>query len=147
MQPVPDKPLIAIACGGTGGHLFPGLAVAEELQRRDCDVLLLVSPKEVDQQAVRAVRDLQVATLPAVALQGNLLAFARASTHRAALPALLPRRRIIAAIAIIASPFTSWTRASCGGRGSRLRFTVSGGHTDRRRNKAQVQGPLAIFII
>ena len=30
------------------------------------------------------------------------LAFARASTHRAALPALLPRRRIIAAIAILA---------------------------------------------
>ncbi len=79
MQSAPEKPLVAIACGGTGGHLFPGLAVAGELQRHDCDVLLLVSPKEVDQQAVRAARDVQVATLPAVALQGNLLAFARAS--------------------------------------------------------------------
>ena len=79
MQPAPEKPLVAIACGGTGGHLFPGLAVAQELLRRDCDVLLLVSPKEVDQQAVRAARDVQVATLPAVALQGNPLAFARAS--------------------------------------------------------------------
>ena len=79
MQPAPEKPLVAIACGGTGGHLFPGLAVAQELLRRDCDVLLLVSPKEVDQQAVRAARDVKVATLPAVALQGNPLAFARAS--------------------------------------------------------------------
>ena len=79
MQRAPVKPLVAIACGGTGGHLFPGLAVAEELQRRECEVLLLVSPKEVDQQSVRSVRDLKVATLPAVALQGNLLAFARGS--------------------------------------------------------------------
>jgi len=79
MHPAPPKPLVAIACGGTGGHLFPGLAIAGELQRRDCDVLLLVSPKEVDQQAVRATRDLQVATLPAVALQGNHVSFARAS--------------------------------------------------------------------
>lgn len=93
MQRAPEKPLLAIACGGTGGHLFPGLAVAGELQRRDCDVLLLVSPKEVDQQAVRAVRDLQVATLPAVALQGNPLAFARASfaAYQAAKQTFAPR--------------------------------------------------------
>lgn len=79
MPAAPQLPLVAIACGGTGGHLFPGLAVAEELQRRECEVLLLVSPKEVDQQAVRATAGLQIATLPAVALQGNPFAFARAS--------------------------------------------------------------------
>ncbi len=93
MQRTPEKTLVAIACGGTGGHLYPGLAVAEELQRRDCDVLLLISPKEVDQQAVRAVRDLQVATLPAVALQGNPLAFVRASlaSYQAAKKSFAPR--------------------------------------------------------
>lgn len=48
------NPLIAIACGGTGGHLFPGLAVAGQLQRSGCDVALLISPKDVDQQAVKA---------------------------------------------------------------------------------------------
>jgi UDP-N-acetylglucosamine--N-acetylmuramyl-(pentapeptide) pyrophosphoryl-undecaprenol N-acetylglucosamine transferase len=79
MHPAAPMPLVAIACGGTGGHLFPGLAIAQELQRRNCDVLLLISPKEVDQQAVRATPELTVATLPAVALQGNLFAFVRAS--------------------------------------------------------------------
>ncbi|HMJ89433.1 MAG TPA: undecaprenyldiphospho-muramoylpentapeptide beta-N-acetylglucosaminyltransferase [Candidatus Acidoferrum sp.] len=69
-------PLVAIACGGTGGHLFPGLAVGEELLARGCDVMLLVSPKDVDQQAVRAVRDMEVVTLPAVGLvRGNVTAF------------------------------------------------------------------------
>ncbi|MGI8965337.1 MAG: glycosyltransferase, partial [Limisphaerales bacterium] len=48
-QPENKRPHTAIACGGTGGHLFPGLAVAEELARRDCSVTLLISPKEVDQ--------------------------------------------------------------------------------------------------
>ncbi len=67
---------VAIACGGTGGHLFPGLAVAAELQARGSAVSVLISPKEVDQQAVKSARDVQVFTLPAVALQrGNRLAF------------------------------------------------------------------------
>ncbi len=73
------KPLrIAIACGGTGGHLFPGIAVAEQLALRGCAVTLLVSPKEVDQQAVKLARGFEIATLPAVGLtQGNRLAFLR----------------------------------------------------------------------
>lgn len=100
MRRAPEKPLVAIACGGTGGHLFPGLAVAGELLRRDCDVQLLVSPKEVDQQAVRAARDLQVDTLPAVALQGNLFAFVGASfaSYQAAkrLFAARPPRAVLA---------------------------------------------------
>jgi len=53
MTTAATAPHIAIACGGTGGHVFPGLAVADELMRRGCAVTLLVSPKEVDQQAVR----------------------------------------------------------------------------------------------
>ncbi|WCJ58010.1 undecaprenyldiphospho-muramoylpentapeptide beta-N-acetylglucosaminyltransferase [Fontisphaera persica] len=72
------SPLVAIACGGTGGHLFPGLAVAEELQARRCDVWLLISPKEVDQKAVQGVRGMEIKVLPAVGLSGHrYLAFLR----------------------------------------------------------------------
>jgi UDP-N-acetylglucosamine--N-acetylmuramyl-(pentapeptide) pyrophosphoryl-undecaprenol N-acetylglucosamine transferase len=72
------SPSIAIACGGTGGHLFPGLAVAGQLVERQCAVTLLVSPKDVDQQAVKSAKGLDIVTLPAVALQrGNRFAFLR----------------------------------------------------------------------
>jgi UDP-N-acetylglucosamine--N-acetylmuramyl-(pentapeptide) pyrophosphoryl-undecaprenol N-acetylglucosamine transferase len=66
-----SAPTIAIACGGTGGHLFPGLAVADQLVKRGCSVTLLVSPKEVDQQAVKIVQGMKVLILPAVGLQNR----------------------------------------------------------------------------
>jgi UDP-N-acetylglucosamine--N-acetylmuramyl-(pentapeptide) pyrophosphoryl-undecaprenol N-acetylglucosamine transferase len=76
--PETKTPFVAIACGGTGGHLFPGLAVAEQLQKRGCAVALLISPKDVDQQAVKSARDMEIFTLPAVALQNrNYFSFAR----------------------------------------------------------------------
>jgi UDP-N-acetylglucosamine--N-acetylmuramyl-(pentapeptide) pyrophosphoryl-undecaprenol N-acetylglucosamine transferase len=69
---------IAIACGGTGGHLFPGIAVAEKLLQRNCAVTLMISPKEVDQQAVKNISGMNLVTLPAVGLQrGAELAFLR----------------------------------------------------------------------
>ncbi len=68
---VAKKPFVAIACGGTGGHLFPGLAVAVELKQRGCDVALLISPKDVDQQAVKSAVGMKIFTLPAVGLQNN----------------------------------------------------------------------------
>lgn len=88
MQSPNARPRVAIACGGTGGHLFPGLAVAEQLAARDCAVTLLISPKEVDQRAVRNVRDFDVVTLPATGLTpGRPIEFLRgfAGSYRAAL--------------------------------------------------------------
>jgi UDP-N-acetylglucosamine--N-acetylmuramyl-(pentapeptide) pyrophosphoryl-undecaprenol N-acetylglucosamine transferase len=73
-----SPPRVAIACGGTGGHLFPGLAVGEELKLQGCAVSLLISPKEVDQQAVKSASGFKIGTLPAVGLsRGGGLAFAR----------------------------------------------------------------------
>ena len=72
-----QTPFVAIACGGTGGHLFPGLAVAGELKKCGCKTALLISPKEIDQQAVKAARDMEIFTLPAVGLQNrNYFSFA-----------------------------------------------------------------------
>ena len=69
---------VAIACGGTGGHLFPGLAVADQLLRRGCAVTLFISPKEVDQEAVREASGMDIVTLPAVGLKrGGEIAFVR----------------------------------------------------------------------
>ena len=51
--------VVAIACGGTGGHLFPGIAVAQELRRRGHQVHLIVSPKKIDEIALRGHDDLE----------------------------------------------------------------------------------------
>lgn len=59
---------IAIACGGTGGHFFPGIAVAENFRLQGCDVLLFVSTKQVDQEALKSVPHLRAISLPAAAL-------------------------------------------------------------------------------
>src|SRR6266511_1260964 len=78
MQSPQTAPLVAIACGGTGGHLFPGLAVAEVLARSGCALSLLISPKEVDQHAVTSAVGTEVVTLPAVGLvNGQIGAFVR----------------------------------------------------------------------
>src|SRR5215471_7587193 len=57
-----------IACGGTGGHLFPGIAVAEVLQDRGHQVMLLVSEKDIDAVALSGRTNFQVEKLPTVGL-------------------------------------------------------------------------------
>ncbi len=59
---------ILIACGGTGGHLFPGIAVAQDLLKRGHKPLLLISKKQVDRDASDKYGDtLEFRTIPAVA--------------------------------------------------------------------------------
>jgi len=59
---------IAIACGGTGGHLFPGIAVAEELRKRGHECLVLISRKEIDTLASAGYEHLRFEKLDAIGM-------------------------------------------------------------------------------
>jgi UDP-N-acetylglucosamine--N-acetylmuramyl-(pentapeptide) pyrophosphoryl-undecaprenol N-acetylglucosamine transferase len=61
---------VVIVCGGTGGHLFPGLAVGEELLERRHQVLLIVSQKEIDQKALKNSKGFLIQTLPSIGWRG-----------------------------------------------------------------------------
>jgi UDP-N-acetylglucosamine--N-acetylmuramyl-(pentapeptide) pyrophosphoryl-undecaprenol N-acetylglucosamine transferase len=70
-------PLIAIACGGTGGHLFPGIAVGEALMALGVDVVLIVSEKEIDQVASKSASGMETFAAPGVASTAGKIAFAK----------------------------------------------------------------------
>jgi UDP-N-acetylglucosamine--N-acetylmuramyl-(pentapeptide) pyrophosphoryl-undecaprenol N-acetylglucosamine transferase len=57
-----------IACGGTGGHLFPGIAVAEVLRDRGHEVMLLISEKDIDALALSNHRSFRFEKLPTIGL-------------------------------------------------------------------------------
>ena len=58
---------IIIACGGTGGHLFPGIAVAQSLIAQGHEPLLLISQKKIDSQASAKYPHLKFKVVPAIA--------------------------------------------------------------------------------
>ncbi|MDZ4289908.1 MAG: undecaprenyldiphospho-muramoylpentapeptide beta-N-acetylglucosaminyltransferase [Prosthecobacter sp.] len=59
---------VLIACGGTGGHLFPGIAVGEVLASRGHDVTLLISEKKIDDIAASGHKELRFEKLPFLAM-------------------------------------------------------------------------------
>lgn len=61
---------IAIACGGTGGHLYPGLSVATELVRRGKTVRIYISEKEIDQTAMRDYPQFEAVRVPVIGWPG-----------------------------------------------------------------------------
>jgi len=66
-----------IVCGGTGGHLSPGIAVAEELLRRKHRCLLIISRKKVDARLISKYSELEFYDAPGSAFSLRPLALGR----------------------------------------------------------------------
>lgn len=83
---------LAVSCGGTGGHFYPGLSVARELNAAGGRALLILGGKNAPGQAEIArgfgVQTLQVAALPLsknpLKLFRFLLAFLRGAASASA---------------------------------------------------------------
>lgn len=59
---------IVIACGGTGGHLSPGIALAERLSERGYHCSLIVSRKKIDERLLKKYSQLEFYRAPGVGL-------------------------------------------------------------------------------
>lgn len=57
-----------IAAGGTGGHLFPGLAVAEVLHAKGHEVMILTSEKHIDAVATEGRSEFKIERLPGIGM-------------------------------------------------------------------------------
>lgn len=66
-----------IACGGTGGHLAPGIALAEELVSRGWACELLISKKQVDALLVKKYEQFEYDSIPGSAMSLSPIRFAR----------------------------------------------------------------------
>lgn len=65
---------MAIACGGTGGHFYPGLSVARTLKSDGGEVMLLLSGKHVNAQSDEAAKfDVPSVEIPAAQRPSNPL--------------------------------------------------------------------------
>ncbi|MDD2600614.1 MAG: UDP-N-acetylglucosamine--N-acetylmuramyl-(pentapeptide) pyrophosphoryl-undecaprenol N-acetylglucosamine transferase [Kiritimatiellae bacterium] len=70
---IEDKRCYVVACGGTGGHIFPGLAVARVLKQRGHRVAVWISGRDIESVAIKGwegdvlltgARQLSIRTIP-----------------------------------------------------------------------------------
>ena len=68
---------IVIACGGTGGHLTPGIALAQRLEERGNPSWLLISQKAVDSRLSRKYPKLSFESMPGAPMIKSPIGLAR----------------------------------------------------------------------
>ena len=82
---------IAVACGGTGGHIFPGVATGRELLARGHAVTLWLAGKDIENDAVKDWQG-DIITVPSegfqigVSLRSFLTVYRLYKAYRLALP-------------------------------------------------------------
>ena len=92
-----EKLKIAIACGGTGGHIFPGLATGYELLARGHEVTVWLAGKDIESDAVKEWPG-EVVTVPAegfqfgLSLRSVMTVFRLYRAYRRALPLMRSSR-------------------------------------------------------
>ena len=64
---------VLIICGGTGGHLSPGIALAEELKDRDFLSILCISQKSIDSAIAQKYKHIGFERFPGRAFSGGIL--------------------------------------------------------------------------
>jgi len=70
-----------ISCGGTGGHLAPGIAVGQALIKAGHNVSFVISKKEVDSRLVKKYADLDIIRAPGVAFSLHPIRFVKFLTE------------------------------------------------------------------
>ncbi len=84
-----------ITCGGTGGHLSPGISLAEGLQARGHETVLLISRKQVDSRLAAKYPHLRFERMPGSGLTwrpAGLARFVVSQTHAVVFCLRLMRR-------------------------------------------------------
>jgi UDP-N-acetylglucosamine--N-acetylmuramyl-(pentapeptide) pyrophosphoryl-undecaprenol N-acetylglucosamine transferase len=72
-----------ISCGGTGGHLSPGIALAEALAERGHASVLLISRKKVDSRLIEKYPHLVFERIPGLPFSWRPAGFARCAASQA----------------------------------------------------------------
>jgi len=68
---------IIISCGGTGGHLSPGISLAEGLSARGHEATLLISHKKVDTRLITKYEAISFQRIPGSPFSWRPIAFGR----------------------------------------------------------------------